>query len=92
MPRGRDGKPRENWPRRDGGNETHSKEGSRYLRKGSRFRGLVDPLCGFERAHPARYHSHKTTGAREWFEQALSDAGIVNFRCTTYVTRSQAHS
>jgi integrase len=26
------------------------------------------------------YNSHKTTGAREWFEQALSAAGIVNFR------------
>jgi len=26
------------------------------------------------------YNSHKTTGARQWFEQALSDAGIVNFR------------
>jgi integrase len=25
------------------------------------------------------YNSQKTTGAREWFEQALSDAGIVNF-------------
>ncbi len=24
------------------------------------------------------YNSHKTTGAREWFEQVLSDAGIVN--------------
>src|ERR1035438_165921 len=26
------------------------------------------------------YRSHKTTGAREWFEKVLSDAGIVNFR------------
>jgi integrase len=26
------------------------------------------------------YNSDKTTGAREWFEKVLSDAGIIDFR------------